>query len=134
MLAGIQQLNLNQTAMNTRIEDLYSAYQRVEDDQRRAFGPMYAYFDQQGYFSHMPTPVQHATWYDPSHWGNFGGSSSGGGGQAGGDGVDRDFGGGDGGYGGSSDTNDEEYPYTGDFHDSYYGQGGFFDGGDAGGH
>ncbi|CAH9114139.1 unnamed protein product [Cuscuta epithymum] len=72
---------------------------RYEEDQRRTYGPIYSYIAHQGSFSSMATPPPPPSWYDPTAWGTFGGSTSGGGGGGGGEG-------GDGGYGGYFDGGD----------------------------
>ncbi|CAH9119198.1 unnamed protein product [Cuscuta europaea] len=111
MLAGMNQIHLNQTATDGRINNLYEEVRqareeqrlrldRLEENQRRALGPIHVYFDNQGYFSSIPVQHQHPTWYDPSFWGNFGGASGSGGG----------YGGEGSGYGGYHDeANDTEH-------------------------
>ncbi|CAH9059435.1 unnamed protein product [Cuscuta europaea] len=147
MLNGLNTLNLNYTQLSEEVghyrekvghyrEEQRQSFERIEKNQHRIYGPVFIYFNQQGLFSIFSTPPPPPTCYDPTCWGNFGGSSSGGDGHGGGDygGVSGDFGGRNGSYGGSSDMNEDEYPYAGGFHDSYYGHGGSFEGGDAGGH
>ncbi|CAH9147542.1 unnamed protein product [Cuscuta epithymum] len=69
-----------------RMEEQRAAdMQRYEEDYRRMYGPTYSYMSQLGGFASMASPPPAPSWYNPSDWGNFGGSSSGGGGYDGGD-------------------------------------------------
>ncbi|CAH9094127.1 unnamed protein product [Cuscuta europaea] len=112
LLTGYVQMNANYTTMDNRLnqiqeeqrvgfhrlEELREANRhRYEEDQRRFYGPMYSYMAQQGSFHTMANPPPPPSWYDPTHWGNFGGSGSEGGGYDGGDGGDTYMG--DGGQG-----------------------------------
>ncbi|CAH9069733.1 unnamed protein product [Cuscuta europaea] len=118
LLTGYNQMNTNYMAMGDRLnqiqEEKRAGFQRLEElreadrhrheeDQCRFYGPMYSYLAEQGSFQTMANPPPPPSWYDPTHWGNFGGSSSGGGGYDGGDGGDTYMGdGGQGsGFGGS---------------------------------
>ncbi|CAH9081165.1 unnamed protein product [Cuscuta europaea] len=124
LLAGYNQMNTNYMAMGERLnqvqEEQRAGFQRMEElreadkhryeeDQRRLYGPMYSYIAHQGSFQTMVSPPPPPSWYDPTHWGNFGGSSSGGGGYDGGDG-------GDGGTGGGFDSS-----FRGGFRGNFYG-------------
>ncbi|CAH9070841.1 unnamed protein product [Cuscuta europaea] len=98
--AVFQRLEDEQRAGFQRLEELREADRhRYEEDQHRFYGPMYSYMAQQGSFHTMANPPPPPSWYDPTHWGNFGGSGSGGGGYDGGDGGDTYMG--DGGQGSS---------------------------------
>ncbi|CAH9123285.1 unnamed protein product [Cuscuta epithymum] len=136
MLNSMNALNLNYTQLREEVvsyrTEQRQSYERIEEqrqadwrryeedrrrdqeDQRRTFGPIYSYVAHQGAFAAMTTPPPAPSWYNPTEWGYFGGSSSSGGG-------------GDDGYGG--DRMDEDAHFGG-----YQGHGGFYDGGDAGGH
>ncbi|CAH9102561.1 unnamed protein product [Cuscuta europaea] len=101
---GFQRLEDEQRAGFQRLEELREADRhRYEEDQHRFYGPMYSFMAQQGSFHTMANPPPPPSWYDPTHWGNFGGSGSGGGGYDDGDGGDTYMGdGGQGsGFGGS---------------------------------
>ncbi|CAH9099756.1 unnamed protein product [Cuscuta europaea] len=74
----------NQRALLEGLRDLSFRVNRMDEDNRRAIAPIYAYHHQQGHFSSMRPPVQHPSWYDPSQWGNFGEDSGYSGGDYGG--------------------------------------------------
>ncbi|CAH9076107.1 unnamed protein product [Cuscuta europaea] len=126
MLNNMNALNLNYTQLREEVglyrNEQTHSFERIEEprredwcqyeeDQRRTFGPIYSYIAHQGNFNSMTTPPLAPSWYNPTEWGYFGGSTSSGGG-------------GEDGYNG--DHMDEDTHYRG--------YGGFFDGGDAGEH
>ncbi|CAH9075175.1 unnamed protein product [Cuscuta europaea] len=100
LLARFNTMNLNYTNMGEqlaqvreeqragfqRMEELRQAdLHRYEEDYRRVYGPIDSYIAHHGDFSSITSPPPAPSWYNPSDWGNFGGSSSGGGGYNGGD-------------------------------------------------
>ncbi|CAH9101708.1 unnamed protein product [Cuscuta europaea] len=89
----LAQVREEQRAGFQRMEELRQAdLHRYEEDYRRTYGPMYSYMAHHGNFSSMATPPPPPSCYDPSQWGNFGGSSSGGGVCDGGMGDDTTMG------------------------------------------
>ncbi|CAH9079435.1 unnamed protein product [Cuscuta epithymum] len=74
-----------QSAFQRMEEQRAADMQRYEDDYRRMYGPTYSYMSHIGGFASMSSPPPAPSWYNPSDWGNFGGSTSGGGGYDGGD-------------------------------------------------
>lgn len=68
ILQNLQSMSLNYESVDRRLTSLDQRVGQLETDHRATIGPMYAYFDNQGYFNTMSPNVQPPPWYDPTYY------------------------------------------------------------------